>query len=307
MQAVTGSPERSPEETSSPSMRNARNKWFVGGLFAGIALATSAGVAVLLVSGRIGEPRRADHAAVATLANIIARPLVPQGTPDPRMSDPEALAALSSRLDEADAAAKKNTELSPVAREFSDALRAMQALLAEEHSAQPLVRAGLETWRGSIDKDDGAFLRGLLGVGTELSKFGELSDRAKAIHARIVACRLRLAEIAARTAPPEATGDTATIQFQESRAFNSVANDTVLLKNVSGARLSQAMVVLELTGATGETFSNCFFADTWEPDQTLLAVCRSDNPGRETVHDVKRLRLRVIAAERSSRTVDLAF
>jgi hypothetical protein len=158
-----------------------------------------------------------------------------------------------------------------------------------------------------VEKDDRAFVSGLFSIGSELSKFAELSDKAKAVHARIVACRLRLAEIAIRTALPAATDNTVSVRFLESGHGNRVADDTAFLTNVSGARLTQVLVVLEMTGAGGETFSNCFFADAWEPGQTLLAVCRSESPDRETVHDVKRLRVRVLAAERSSRTAELAF
>lgn len=167
------------------------------------------------------------------------------------------------------------------------------------------MRAGIDTWRGSLDNNDGAFMLGLLGVGSELSKISEFSDRVSSIHSRIVACRLRVAEVAVKNAQPESEADTVTAAFTEARGFNSVANDTLALRNVSGQRLNNVMAVTELTDKSGERFGNLFYAEHWEQNQVLLAICRSERPGRETVHDVVRVRFRVVSDERTSRLADL--
>lgn len=214
-------------------------------------------------------------------------------------------AALSGRMADAKRMGQGGSDLAGVAREYGEALNSLKAVLAEAPSAQPLVRAGLETWKGSLDNNDGGFLLGLLGVGSELSKISEFSDKVSTIHSRIVACRLRVAEIAARQAEPESTADTVTAAFSESRGPGTVSSDTLAMRNVSGQRLTNVMVVTELTGRSGERFSNLFFADSWEPNQVLLAICRSESPGRETVRNVVQVRFRVIADQRTSRLADL--
>jgi hypothetical protein len=239
------------------------------------------------------------------LARIVARPLVPEGTTEPVVSESEMYAALSSRIADAKRLGQGRSELASVAREYGDTLGSLKSVLAEAPSAQPLVRAGIETWRGSLDNNDGGFLLGLLGVGSELSKFSEFADKVSTVHSRIVACRLRVAEIAAKQAQPESSADTVSAAFSEARGFGTVANDTLAMRNVSGQRLTNVMVVTELTGRSGERFSNLFFAESWEPNQVLHAICRSDSPGRETVQNVTQVRFRVIADQRTSRLADL--
>lgn len=298
---VTGSSAPSPVQS-----RPARGRFWSGVLVGAVAMfVLCVALARYANSPAAGGPRSANHATTAGLAKLIARPLVPQGQAEPNVSDAKMLAALALRLNEADALAGKNTELAPIAREYGDAMRSLQVVCSEAPSVQPLVRAGLETWRGSLDNDNRGFMLGLLGVGAEVSRFAELMEKMNAIHLRIVACRLRVAEFAERSAPPEVKGGTVTAQFTQSGGLSPVTSDTLFLKNVSGTSLTQVVVVLELTGASGETFSNCFYTESWKPDQTLLAVCRSERPGRETVGGVKRVQFRVISAERSSRWGDL--
>ena len=304
---MTGDEQRARSATPEPPAPEAppsRARWFGAGLVVGAALVLAV---VRVGQGNGPHARGTDHAAAAALAKLVARPLVAEGQKAPQPSDAEALAALAIATDRVDALAQEDTELGPIAREFGDALRALRPLLAEQPSAQPLVRSGIDAWRAGIEDDGRGFFLALLGVGSELSKFGEFTEKACAIHARVVACRLRLADVLARTAAPESAEGTVTARFAESRGFFSIASDTLFLTNVAGKQLEEVAVAVELTGATGETFGNCFYADAWEPGQTLLAVCRSERPGRETVHDVKRVRFRVFAAGRTSRLGELTF
>lgn len=279
-------------------------RWFVAGLVVGAALALGA---VGLGGNEAVGQRATDHAAASALAKLVARPLLLEGQSAPEPSDADALAVLDLVTDRVDALAKERSELAPIAREYGDALRALRPLLVERPSPEPLLRSGIDAWRAGMEDDGRGFFLALLGVGSELSRFGELMEKASIVHARVVACRLRLADVIARTAPPESTENTVTARFAESRGFFSIARDTLFLTNVAGKRLEQVAVVVELTGASGETFSNCFYADAWEPGQTLLAVCRSERPGRETVANVKRIRFRVLSSDRTSRLGELLF
>jgi hypothetical protein len=270
-------------------------------------MVVGAAAAVLVSIGvpALARPRAPGQDDAAALARLVARPLVPEGFKEPTLSDAELIAGLDSRTAQADALAATSGDLAPIAHEFADAFRAMKEIVNHPPSVQPLIRSGIETWQKSLEKDDRGTLIGLLGIGSELSKLSEETDKASAVHTRIVACRLRLAEIVRRAARPEATSDTVSYTFVESRPFSQIESDTLYLTNVSGVRLTDVFVAVELTGASGETFSNGYFADAWEAGETRLAVCRSERPGRETVHDVKKVRFQVFAAERTSRQGEL--
>lgn len=279
--------------------RWSRILWFICGVVAAFVLLVGLSVIVAAVAWGSTQPKPAE------VARVVARPLVPVGTSESVVSEPEMYAALSSRLAEAARLGQGSGELATVAREYGEALNSLKAILAETPSAQPLVRAGLETWKGTVDKNDGGFWLGILGVGSELSKIREFSARVSTIHSRIVACRLRVAEIAVKHAQPESAADTATATFYESGGLSSVANDTLEIRNVSGQRLTNVMVVTELTGRSGERFSNLFFADAWEPNQVLIAISKSESPGRETVHNVTQVRFRIMADQRTSHLAEL--
>ena len=244
-------------------------------------------------------------ATTAEVAKLTARPLVPEGTKQPGYSEAQLRAETSSRLAEARRLSGKPGELAAVAGEYAKAMESLNFAISQAPSIQPMLQAGIDTWRGSVDNNDRAFMLGLLGIGSELSKRSEFMDRLASIHAQMIACRLRVAEVALKNAKPESTSDTATGAFAESRNPFDDINDTLTLRNVSGQRLNNVLVITELTGADGEQFNNLFFAERWEPDQVLLAICKSDRPARETVHNVARVRFRVISDERTSRLADI--
>lgn len=290
------------QQAQVPHASGASNgKWPIAGiLFGGIFLGViCAIVAMVVLTTRSLKP--------SELASVLARPLVPEGVIEPIVNESEMYAALSSKLADAGRMASGRGELALVAREYQEALNSIRALILEAPSAQPLVRAGLDTWQGSLENSSQGFLLGLLGVGSELSKLSEYAEKWSTVHARVVACRLRVAEIAAIQSVAESTTPVVSASFAESRGAGTVASDTISLRNVSGARLSNAMVVTELTGRSGERFSNLYFVRTWEPDQVMWAVCRSESPGRETVRNVMQVKCRVIADERTSAVITFQY
>lgn len=273
----------------------ARAVWIVSGVAALLL------VGVLLVLVAVVLVNRGAPARPAELARIVARPLVAEGAAEPQPTDAEMLATLALRMAEASSIADRGGDLGPVAREYADSLAALRRVLDEAPSAEPLVRAGIDTWRGGVEDDSEGVLLGLLSIGSELSKVSEFTDRVEVIHARIVACRLRVWELAARSALPESTADTVTGAFTEVGRLSTVASDTLAVRNVSGLRLTNVILVVELTGGANDRFTNVYFAERWEPDQILRAICRSESPGRETVRNVQLVRFRVMSDQRTSR------
>jgi hypothetical protein len=235
----------------------------------------------------------------------VARPLLTPGKPEPQPNMPEALAILSSRVAEAKRLADGGGEVAEVAEEYAQALEALRGALLEVPSLQPLVRAGLDTLRGSLGDSDGMFLLGLLGVGAEVSRQSEYLSRVEGIHARMIACRLRAGAIAIRRAPRPAESPTVTAVFVETDGWNPNQSDTLSLRNVSGERLTNVIVLTELHGASGERFKNLFYVEAWQPDAVLLAIHRSARPTRETVRNVKRVQFMVISDQRASKREEI--
>jgi hypothetical protein len=246
-----------------------------------------------------------DFAYVASLARLTSRPLVTQSQSTRIASDAEHLAVLATNMEEAERITSEGGPGAAIAQEYLDTLTTFQAVLAETPSLRPLANAGFATLQGSRDNDDHAFMEGIASLTDELSKLNDFKQRLETVHSRLVACRIRVLELANKVRLPEATGDTVEPDFIEAGSGSAVAHDTLYIKNISGERLTKVILALELVGQSGEAYSNCFFADSWEPGQTLLAICRSDSPTRETVSQVRRVRFRIITAERSSRAGEL--
>lgn len=299
MTPVTSQDARPPNASSDYAGNSARPRRPIAGLLLiGVVLLALAGVlTAVLVSRGSPEP---SH-----LARVVARPLVAEGMVEPKVSEAEMYAAMSSKLADARRLGQGSSELATVATEYADALNSLRALLADAPSAQPMVRSGLGAWQGSVADDNAAFFLGLLGVGAELSRFSEFDEKLKAAHAKIVAARLRVAEIASEQAAPAVTTSVVSANFAESRGPGTVPNDTLTMRNTSGRPLNNVMVATELTGLSGERFSNLYFVDKWEPNQALQAICRSASPGRETVRSVTQVRFRVFSDECCTEAITL--
>lgn len=274
--------------------------WFIGGGLVATGLLIGLIVAIAAVADSLNDSPKPSE-----LARIVARPLVSEGVPEPIVNESEVYAGLSFALAAAQRLGKGSNDNASVAREYAETLNSFKAVLAEAPGTQPLMRAGLDALLGSLGESDGAFARGMIGVGSELSRHSEYAEKLSTIHAKMVGCRLRVAEIAVSQAAAESSVDTIAAVFLESRGPGTVANDTLAMRNVSGVRLVNVMVVTELTGKSGERFRNLFFADSWDPDQILLAISQSASPGRETVTDVSKVLFRVLADGHTSRLVEL--
>lgn len=288
-----------PPMTRSAAPRFVRVRWFA----IGFASAVTCGLAVLVVAA-VGWSLE-EKAAVSEFAKMVACPLVEEGTTEPTVSDAELLASIDSRASTLKDLAERNEELAPVATECVNILRALQNVASDKPSLKPLFQAGVDTWRGSLENDDRGFWLGILGGISEAGKIMEYHDKLGDLHSRVVACRLRVAEAAVKQAAAEAGGNTVTAGFAERTGFNGVENDTLSLRNVSGQKLTNVMVVTELVGESGERFSNLYYAEVWEPEKVMLALCRSAYPGRETVRDVMRVRFHVLADQLTSRVGEI--
>lgn len=71
----------------------------------------------------------------------------------------------------------------------------------------PVLRGGCEAYQCYRTGDDRAFWSGPMGIGMQVYEMTDTTNQVSMLHARMVACRLRLAEVSARAcAPPESPG-----------------------------------------------------------------------------------------------------
>lgn len=279
--------------------------WFLLGTVVGALVVVVVGWLSLGGSSAGARDRAVSHTEIAAVARSIARPLALPDDVESAASEAQVLAGIAQAISDAEGVAASGGELGSICREYADALQSLSDVTLSAPGAGPMIRSGIELWQRSLDDDDRGALIALLGIGSEFSKIHEVNQRLSTAHARVVACRLRLAGLARKVAGPEATTNTVAARFVESGFGSSVASDTLFLENVTGGRLTNALVVVELLGSDGSVFVNCFFTEAWEPAETRLAICRSERPARETVAGVRRVRCRVLASERMSRLLEI--
>lgn len=293
------------KSSSSPS--SSKLLLLLVGLIAGIVLTlTLCGLVALVYFGPHGSLSRqpADHARVAELAQLLAGRLETTVQGDVSASESELRARIATTLQRVESLADARDEIAPIAAEYATCLRGLLEMADKQPSLQPLIREGIDAWRGSLDDDNHKVMLGLLGMGVEFSKQTEFVAQVRGLHARIIACRLRLVEVASRVAA-QGVNRGFELRFQESGYFGP-PDDHILVTNTSGIRLTDVLLVTELRGRSGETFSNSYFAKRWEPGQQLIATCQSDKPVRETVQGVQLVRARVFAAEGSTGIAELS-
>lgn len=284
-----------------------RLAWFLIGATAGVAVSGLAGLVIILVAAAwVATPPPPVHADVSRTASLVARRLLPPEFVSTGVREAELHAALAAKIQDAAAMATERSALAPVAAEYGAALLRIKEVLDNSPSGGPLIQAGLEAWQGRVNDDSGAFLSGLLGMGGEVVRLHQVSQQLETAHARVVACRLRVADAAMRLAVPPGAGPVVELDFQERGVDDGVTRDALVLRNVSGRPLTGVVVISVLVGETGDEVRNCFFADRWEADGVLVGVCNSAAPFRETVHHVKQVQCMVVAVECSSGVVQLA-
>lgn len=285
--------------SSSPRPKRSIGKWILLGLALALGLPPLVGMLLQTAADRVLG--NSGNARVTQLARIVARPLIPEGTKKIEPSDAEVLALIQSKTATAKKYAETHDDFAPISMEYASALSAFMGIADQAPSPQPLIQAGLQTLKGSLADDNGAFFLGLLGMGSELNELSRYSDKLSMIHSRMVACRIRLAELVMSEGRQESSSAVFSWQFFESGRLGSVTKeDTLKLRNVSGILLNHCLVITELTGKAGDHFTNLFFIDAWAPEQALLAVAPSGPIGRETVRQVSQVRVRVLSDERTS-------
>ncbi|MBS0197794.1 MAG: hypothetical protein JSR77_13650 [Planctomycetes bacterium] len=250
----------------------------------------------------VGRPSRAE---INELSELVAAPLIGENELGARVSEAELFAAIMDGVSRAKAIADRGGELAPIATEAGDAFNELHTILKTAPSSQALLRAGLDAWRGGIENDGTAFTLGIIGVGIETSKLSETDEKISKVHSRIVSCRYRLAEYLMEIKAPATGALPLQAAFQEAREFGKVANDTLTMTNASGQPLTGVIVVVGLTGKSGERFINLFYRARWEANQPLQAICLSKEAWRETVHNVQVVNFRVIANERTSDPLEI--
>lgn len=238
-----------------------------------------------------GKPVRAWDAV-----RLTARSLVEPGHVTPRMSEAQAMTHLMARRDQARALAARGGAAGAVAGEYADAFENLITTAYEAPSAIPAVGLTLDALASNARGEEGAGLAWLMGIGAEASRHAEHSDRMKLQHTRIVSARLQAAAMALAEKRKPAARSLATAEFHESGLGSHVSEDTLILTNTSGGTLNEVIVIVEMTGRGGERFSNVFAADEWLSGRFMLATCPSGPPVRETVRDVRRIDVQVLAA-----------
>ncbi len=248
-----------------------------------------------------------EDSEFARLAKLVSRPLrIHDSLPTPP-TVAEAQTRFREMMQEADELGKGTTETALVAQEFKQAIEATLDLTRRPPNPQPLLRAGLDTWKGSANNDDTAFLLGLLNLGSELSKATQSFNDAESIHQRVIGCRLSVASMAERKHAQTTMYPIASATFRESQGgWFSDEVDTLSLNNQSGLELTNVLVVVELEGSYGDRFKNVFFSDSWGKGRSLYAQCVSQEPFRETVTRVTSVRFRIFSDQRVSPWVEMS-
>lgn len=271
------------------------------GALVGIVASLCIGSVFMAILSGVRLPRSPSYggrAEVVQIAGLVAKPVHSAGTGRPRMGEAALLARIDEQLARADAVAQGGGTLAPIAMEYASAIRDGRRAAENVPSAEPLMRAGVETWTADREGDQSAFLSGLVDVGTELAVVSEWSERLRSAHSRIVACRLRLAEAAKQHAAPQCPGVSVSISFQESGVDVGVAADTLVLGLQGGRQLTNALVIIDLFGMNGDTLSNCYFVPVWQSGEVKEAnLASAPRWARETVTHVQRIRCLVLADE----------
>lgn len=232
------------------------------------------------------------------MAALVAKPLNPAGTGFQSRSEASVLAEIDERLARADAVERGGGPLAAIAAEYAAAIRDARQVAKNVPSAEPLLRAGAEAWSADRNGDDAAFFSGLLSVGAELAAVSEWSERLRSAHVRIVACRLRLAELAKQHAAPPCSGVEVSLGFEEVGVDAGSTSDTIVLAMQGSRTLTNVVVIVDLFGKFGDVFSNCYFLPVWQPGEAKEAVLASSPRwARETVTNVQRIRCLVLADE----------
>ena len=282
---------------------------FILGLLAGgcgTFIVAAIAVVVLALRSDLMPAKPATYAQTAELARLMAAPLVRADEAGTHASEAEIRAGFAQAIESAEAIARGNTELSPIAREYAVCIRALLEILDTPPDFRPLLGRGIESVEAYRNDDNWALFAGLLGLGVAYSDLSESTDKVALLHTRIVACRLRMATIAQRVAPESGvSGATANWQFEESSFLSPVPIDRVVLSNVSARTLTDVMLLTVLVSRNGETFSNCYYMREWKPDDVVVALCASKSPWRETVAGVAKVRIQLLSNEQSSTVSEL--
>jgi hypothetical protein len=277
-------------------------------------LMATSGLAILLLgAGCDGGPTDAangqptGYAEASELASLVCPALEHVGADDRKPSDAEIMAALRRKLDLADRIGGRKTECAPVARDFGEALRKLVAQLKSGPDLSHALEHGVETFQSFNEGDDRQAVLGALAWFQDYTTARQYIDQLSQFHTAIVTCRLRAAEIAKGRLP---TG-TAAINFSGSflerpdRENESLPPDTLTLRNDSGLTLHHVIAVVELTGKDQEGYVNAYYTPDWVTGTAVNARCQSQEPVRETVAQVHRVRCWLFSDEGCSPTLQI--
>lgn len=300
------------EIASQPRSRKARPwLWFTLGAVSGIAITLGGGCifSAILVAARGANARdrvmhQSTRTEAASFVAIVARPLEVPGAVQPTLSEAQALAGLLQKQQAAVRMIEQGGTVGPIANDFQDALLRLKQVVDHPPSLEPLADAVTSGFRAGINNDDRAFMLALFDGAVAAGKLDAWKNQLNPIHTSIVSCRLRAAQAVMDASPAETPGLKVDGRFVETGVTPGAAFDALVLTNSTGRTLTDVAVVTNLVG-NGDAFANVYTVALWPAGQSLVARCRSESPGRETVHNVTRVQYRVLAKEATGPLVEL--
>jgi hypothetical protein len=242
---------------------------------------------------------------ITLLASLVCKPL---RDPDSKpASDEEWALSLASKWEKARKIAEGKSELAATAKEATQAIESLVALSGQEPELSDYLKvfqSGAKAVNASRNKDDWGTILGFVEAGMAIKKIDDFNEKAKVLHKQFVNCRLDLADALAGHLFKVNEDITISGEFKENDSILSDP-DTLTVKNNSSRNLSNVLLRIKLYGEDEETFENVFFIEKWKKGQSLKAVCESDEPARETVRHVSKIRIKAITTQGIGEVVEI--
>jgi len=205
---------------------------------------------------------------------------------------------LYDRVLRAEQLAQQGGDFGQVAHDYAVALRFADARMQNSPNGGDLLQGGIDMWQGSKEDDSLQLFGGLWSAANEIDKINEYTKEMEQAHVKIIECRKKVISALKSGKPSSSSAKLAETYFQQSGYLTSFfPDDTLVLKNKTRKTIHHVMVTVRLIGMNGDTFDNLYYADQWKSGEQLKAICRSDRPFRETVHQVSRVRYQIFADE----------
>jgi hypothetical protein len=168
----------------------------------------------------------------------------------------------------------------------------------------PLAQSSLASANAFKRQDTLDGIGNLLNAASGLSELARMAAFDAELHAEIVSVRLEAAqelETHYRRMSP-ASNIKVSFDGSQSSFWSLFDDDTISVTNNSPAVLHEVVLYVRLQGADPkEVFANIFYAEQWNPGQTIRLVCKGSEP-RETVSDMNLISVQAFAREEAFET-----